>query len=481
MTLGRTLVVVLLVVLLAADLAAANGAVAADRTVLDAGFVTHTLAKEGAYGQVEPLVVDSLPLDQVNGTDAAALPIDPQTVAASALDADYVQSQIDPNVRRAYAYLHGRTDALNLSVNLEPAKAAIGDAVAAEVANASASELLDSFGANGTDLTVSTDGVTLDLTTVAAMANDRDTFTSQRQAFRARVRERVVTALVDQAFQQASDDQLLALVIDNYDPNKYTDAQKAQLVQDHRTEIRAALRDRIEQQRGDQITSRVDSELSSMRDDIRANVSARLDQSLGGADPAVAEPAKQLALVGVDGYVADVGYDQFHAEFVAAKDDLAAGVGTVVQSQLDAQVPDRLDLTGQLGPGATDQLRSGRQVVGLVDLLSMVLPVVGLALVGLLYVVTRSIETTALGSGLGLFVGGLPAIVGATSLDGLLGSAMGGSVPPAVETLVRALAGQVAHAVLVQSGLVIGLGLVLVAAGLALRLELVALSGSAAE
>jgi len=481
MSLGRTLVVVLLVVLLAADLAAANGAVAADRTVLDAGFVTHTLAKEGAYAQVEPLVVDSLPLDQLNGSQTAALPIDPQTVAASALDAAYVRSQVDPNVRRTFAYLHGRTDTLDLAVNLSPAKVAIGDAVAAQVANASVAELLGGFGANASDLTVSADGVSLDLRTVAAMANDKATFTSQRQAFRSRVRERVVTALVDQAFQQASDDQLLALVIDNYDPNNYTDAQKAQLVQDHRTDIRAALRNRIETQEGDQITSRVDSQLASMRTDIRANVSTALDQSLNGVDPAVADPAKRLALVGVDGYVADIGYDQYHAEFTAAKDALATGVGTVVQSRLDSQVPNRLDLTDQLGPSARDQLRTGRQVVGLVDLLSMVLPVVGLALVGLLYVVTRSIETTALGGGLGLVVGGLPGVVGATSLGGLLRSAMGGSVPAAVERLVTSLAGQVAHAVLVQSGLVVALGVVLVAAGLALRLELVELSGSAAE
>lgn len=474
MSLARSAVIVLLVALLAVDLGAANAAVAADRTVLNPGFVTTTLEEEGAYEAAEPIVLDQLPADDSTEGEAPPLPVDPQTVAAAAIDAEYVQSQVEPNIERTYAYLHGRTDELQLSIDLVPAKTAIADAVEDELTNASPTELVETVGGEEGDLTFEASGTTIELTTVAEMAEDESTFRAERRELRQTVRDRVVTAAVDEAFDRATNDDLLRLVIPDYDPDAYTEAEKEQLVADNEAAIREELREQIEAEDDGEIAAAVDERLAENREAVRANVSASMNESLGDLDPAVAEPVRDLALVAVDGYLADVTHDEFSAEFGAATDDLAAGMGVLVEDQLDEEIPNRVDLDEQLDAEAMRNLDQARQAVGWIDLLSVVLPLVGLGLIGGLFLLTRTVAVTAIGAGVGLALGGLPVLAGAALIPGWLRTAMAnGQAPPAVAELGLAVVGQVADAVFLQSAVVVGVGVVALAAGLALHLGLV--------
>jgi hypothetical protein len=474
MSAARTAVVVLLVLVLAVNIFAANAAVAADRTVLNPDFVTTSLEEEDAYQELEAIIVDQFEGGDLAASDeeSAPLPVDPEAVLAEAVDTEYVKSQVEPNIERTYAYLHGNSNELELVINLAPAKTAIADAVEAELRSASPTELMETVADQTEESSVEAGGTTIDLETVGQMAEDEAVFRAERQALREDIRERIVTTAVDQAFEEASNDELLALVIDDYDPEDYDDQEKEQLVQDNEAEIRAALRDRIEAERDDEIDAAVDDQLAETRETVRSEIRSEFDGSPEELDPALAEPIQTLLLVAADGYLADISHDEFSAEFETASDDLAAGVATVLETQLDEEVPDEIDLTEDMEAQALQNLEQAREVVGLIDLLSIVLPLVGLGLIGGLFLVTKSAATTAIGAGVGLVVGGIPALVGGAYIPRLLQDAMADAPGPMAE-LVPALASQVADAVFLQSAVVVGLGVVVLGGGLALHFELV--------
>lgn len=474
----RTLGIVLLVSLLAVDLVAANALVAIDRTVLNPGFVTTTLEEEHAYEHAERIVLDGLPAEELEGAENDTGPrlIDTRAILAEALDPDYLQSQLEPNIERVYAYLHGNRDKLDLVIDLGPAKVAMADAIEAELRNASAPELIGTVAGEGEDPSLSMADGSFDLVTAAEMAEDEATFHAERQAFREVIRERVVTGFVEQAFAEASNDDLLDLVIEDYDPSEYTESEKAQLVDENELEIRSALREEVEAESEGQIEAEVDEQLAETRDAVRRNITAGMNGSLGEVPPAVAEPLTALTLVAVDGYMADVSHDEFSAEFEAATVELADGIATVLTAQLDEEVPDRIDVADELDPAAQQELEEAREVVGIIDLLALVLPLVGAVLLGLLYLLSRSIPVTAMGGGLGLTIGGLPTLIVAGSVHDRLRDLLGdGSLPAGFEELFIAIAGQFADAVFFQSAVVVGLGVVAFGAGLAIHLGLVEL------
>lgn len=483
MTPAKTIAVVLLVTLLAADLAVANAVVGAERSVLDPAFVTSSLDSEGAYDQVEPIVLEQLQLEELSAADGQAppFPVDTRAVVAAAIDAGYLQSQVEPNIEATYAYLHGSSDTLELAVDAEPAKRAIVAAVEAELTNATASELLGSFGLGEGALAVEADGFSVDLVTVAEMAANESVFDAEREAVRADLRDRAVGAAVDDAFSNASRDELLALVIEDYDPADYTDAEKEQLVADNETDIRTALRERVEANDGDAITAAVDDQLVETRDALRANVSAALAETGDEIDPAIGDPIEALALVAVDGYVADVSHREFSTEFEAAAADLAVGVATLLEVELDEQIPDQVALVEASDTETAEALAAARQAVRLVDTLAIGLPVVGVGLVGVIYLVSRTVAVTAAGAGVGLVGGGLPGLVGARIVPRELRTLLtAGELPRSGVDLVVTLAGQVADVLFWQSAAVVGIGAVLLGLGLALhyeRLDLATLTG----
>lgn len=480
----RSAAIVLLVALLAVDLAAANALVAADRTVLNPGFVTTTLEEENAYNEAEPLIVESLPLGELGSTDGESppLPVDPDAVAGAALDPAYLEAQVEPNIERALAYLHGNADELQLAVDLEPVKGAVADAVEAELANASPTELVEVVGGDGRELTLEENGVTIDLVTAARMAENDTVFRSERAAFRADIRERVLDRLVDRRFRNATDDERLALVIDDYDPSAYTEDEKARTVEEREPEIRAAIRERIESADDGRLAEAVDDRLAAVRESVRADVSNRLNESLADAEPGIAPPMADLVLVAVDGYLADTTYEAYRADFQAAADDLAAGLATVIETRLDEQAPDRVDIDEQLDETAMENLEQARRTVVLIDWLAIGLPLLALLIIGLVYLASRSVAVTAVGAGVGLVLGGLPGLVGAALLPARLRTVLlSGDAPPAVADLGLALAGQVTDAVFVQSGVVVALGIVAVAAGLALRFGVIGGTGGPAS
>ncbi|MFW5956453.1 MAG: hypothetical protein ACOCQY_03515 [Halorhabdus sp.] len=150
MSLGQRIAIVLLAIVLVASLVGTNVVMTAERTALDAEYVTTTLEEEDAYAEANDLVEQSI-IDSVDGATLGAvdqLPdaIDTSDLTAEALVADaltetYVKTQIDENIDESYAYLHGEQETLSLAVDLTPVKSNLTEAVSDRMVDIDAAAL----------------------------------------------------------------------------------------------------------------------------------------------------------------------------------------------------------------------------------------------------------------------------------------------------------------------------------------------------
>jgi len=124
-------VVAVPVATLSASVGAANAVVAAERTVLSGEFVKAGLAETGAYGTAREAVIEQAtagPETTMDGGGSAGEAEDggggPPAVFGNAatrivdevVTEAYVQREVERNVDRSYAYLHGDREELVLAV-----------------------------------------------------------------------------------------------------------------------------------------------------------------------------------------------------------------------------------------------------------------------------------------------------------------------------------------------------------------------------
>lgn len=388
MSLARKFVVVVLTVLLTSTLVTGNLLAAVHLTVLDPGFVTDAVEEEGGYDIIEDTAVEATASQIPPEIDET---IDTEQLVRDSLTRAYLQRQTERNVERLYAYLHGNSDTLNLSVETEPLKENATAAVEAQVRNASIADLLER---TDTELPGPVDQSTVD-----RMTANESSYESVKDDFRQRVRERVLDEAVRKAWNETSKDQKLYLVIPDYDPRDYTEAEKEQMVEDNEQEIRTALRERIIEERGDEIDSRVDTALAEVNETATANTT--------GSDGMEAA-ALSIQSTFVEGLTTNMTYDEFQSELNASKAQAAEAVGNQTRATLDEQLSDRIDLTEEMGGSAEQGLEPVRNAVTWIDRMAYIVPVLAVVLLGLVYFVTRSAQTVASSLGFGLLSAGLP-------------------------------------------------------------------------
>lgn len=145
----RQLALATLGLLLTISVVGANAATGADRTLLDAGFVVDGLEAEGMFESMADDMAETLQPDDPGALtagleDAPDPPV--EEMAAAAVTPAYVGGEVERNVRDLYAYLHGRTDELDLSMDLVPVKRAFAGEVEAWVADLEPGEIDDRMG-----------------------------------------------------------------------------------------------------------------------------------------------------------------------------------------------------------------------------------------------------------------------------------------------------------------------------------------------
>lgn len=458
-SLARKFVVLVVTLLLVSTLVTGNLLAAAHLTVLDPGFVKDAVEEEGGYEIVENATVEAASAQAPAGAGEF---VDTEALLREGIDQAYLANQTDRNVDALYGYLHGNTDTLNLTVDTEPLKSGLSAAVEAQVRNATVPELLEQ-----TDVTL--DGPVNESTVERLTANE-SSYEATREDFRERLREQALDEAVEQAWQETSNDEKLALVIPDYDPRDYSEAEKEQMVADNETEIRAALRERVEQEQGDEIDQRVETRLAAINESVAP---ASDDQT--GLEAVTAN----MRATFVEALTTDMAYGEFQSELDAAKADAATVVGDRTEAQLDEQLPDTLLLTEDLDPQTRESLETAQTTVTWLDRLVFVVPLVALGLVGLLYYATRSLQTVAGSLGFSLVVAGLPIYLSLGPLRAFVertvtqNLAAGGAVPGPMVDLLLGLVGQLFGRVGAVSLVFAVAGVVVSGAWLALRYDVI--------
>lgn len=390
--------------------------VGAERTVLDAETVKDSMESEDAYEAFATDVVGNFQADaasagdsvDLGGSDAPAV----EDVARSVVTPAYVQSELDASIDSLYAYLHGERDDIALRVDLRP----VHDGFAMEyeewVREASVDELEPETA--GQELGFS----------MAALAESESSFRETRTAFE----EDQLDRIQERTPRERSREELEAL----YD--------------DYRADIRDELHTRLEDAVAEQDTP----------------------------EP-LREPVVAYGSVGVDALVAEeTSYDAFMADEDAAREDLAVAVGDTVGQMMADELPQAMDLTGEMDQQARDDLSQARTAVSITSALVYALPIVALVAAGLLLYVARRRSNGLWRIGGGLAAAGLLGFLTATLLSEALSRMLpvGGTDLPAVGAAMLAVVDTTISAISTQSLVVLGLGVVLVVIGVAVRRDL---------
>lgn len=469
MSAGRTAAIVALGILLTLSIGASNVVFAAQGTVLDAEFVTTAIAEEDGHEALTAEMQRSVENATANATGgdldgssfSSLLDGDP---IQDAVTPEYVQSQVEPNVREFYAYLHGDSDVLNLSLDARPLAEDAGTNVADAIRNSTVTELVEA--APGDPFA----DVPVDASFVDRLNEGPESYSAAKDDLRDDVRERVVDRMVERTYSQAvaaeEYDRLLALVIPDYDPDEYNEAEKRGMVSDRESEIRTALRAEIEADRSDEIDSEVQAQLDEYRD--AASGQEPNPEQVGNEEIATAAGDLQTAVV--VGATSDQSYEAYRANVTSARADLGSAIGDYVTELIGEDVG-VVDMNEELAIQERGAFEDARTMVGYADLATLVVPLLAVLIVAGVWFVSRSPVATAATVGASLVVGALPAFVGASVAGDQLRSTIDleGEAATSLQPVVQGLVDRVVAAITGQSLALAVVGLLLVTLALALH------------
>lgn len=465
---------VVLGLLLFGVVGAANAVTTAERTVLDGNYVNDQMESEGAYDSIRESTIDAVVGRMENASLSegqqllqAGGGMDNRELVADAITEDYIEAEASENILELYAYLHGEQDSLDIEIDMRPLKDNLADSFAAQIEEKNTSTLVEEFGPDSSETPVPVDG-----SLVEQMRSGPEGYEQAREDFR-----------VDIGFEVTNNDEKLLLI--GEDPRQYSEAEKEQIVQNREQEIRDAIRQEI-QDSSSELSSRIQQEVQDRRGAAKDRICESTVNELNpDAGQEICSPgyedssetmhldnvtfaAVQLQYVVVDGLTgeqAQYNYDQFDSDLTQAEEHLSTETGDLARDRIGQEVPDTLDASEQFGSGTTNQLESAQGTVGTIDTLYLVLPIVALLLIGLAFVVTRSLETTATFTGIVLTLAGGLFLLVATILGGTVVSQVESSIQgndaagfsDIVVTLIEGVLGVLAT----QSAVLLVVGIVL--------------------
>jgi hypothetical protein len=271
------------------------------------------------------------------------------------------------------------------------------------------------------------------------------------------------------------------------DPRMGDLAQSESSFEQTRTEFKDRWLQRIQQATPEQLSqAELEAQYDQRRGQIRQEAIDRLESRIAesGGPPEIQSALVDYGTVGVDALVsADADYETFLEDESAAREALATAVGDLVSKQLDEAIPDQQNFAEGMDEEARGNLEDARGVVTLVDTLALLLPLAAIALAALIVYVSGRRSN-------GLWrVGGVVAVIGlgvgivATLLSGMLPGILNIDPETAEQgpLIVLGLLTDALGTIGLQSWLLLLLGLVLVAAGIAIRRELLPIEDEPTE
>ncbi|MFW5956949.1 MAG: hypothetical protein ACOCQ7_00785 [Natronomonas sp.] len=444
-------------VVLILTVATGNVVVAGHNTVLDPDFVLDTMEDEGAYEGFEDGFTGMVVGGAVE-SDADGEPEFMTRVLDRAVTTSYIQSQVDPNVYRTYEYLHGNRDDLELRIETAPLVENIEPAIQKEIRAEPTGTLIVEFGdtEGTTEVPAGTD-------TIDRLERGPKEFEAARTEFRKAVREEVLEEMIEEAKTERTSDELLALTDDDYDPDAHTEAEKERMVEEREDEIDAAIREKILDEEDAQLRSTVDETLDELVAERDAPTNPSDIQDAG----AVLEATVVAGLAD-----REMTYETYESELTTSKTTVGEHLANNVADEIDDEVGEELVVTDELDKSTTQDLEDARTVIGILDIAGVVLPLLALAFVGLLWVISRSIETVTIVTGASLSIVGIPGFVIAMVAESRILAVLPDSTDPADEPMIDLVSGLVTRTLSTfqyQSLVLAVIGVALLGIGLAVR------------
>lgn len=407
----RTLGLVGLGFVLFVSLVSANAAVALDRTALDSEFAKDKAEETDLYETFTEAIRDDLAGG--GSTNASEWPLDRSRdeLVAAAITEDYVESQGEKNIDAVYAYLHGERDELRLQVDTEPVKENLIDEIEAEVEGMELTAVMPS----AEEIEALPDSAGIE-----EMASSREAFEDARADFRAEQKARI----------QAETDRELS---------------------------------------DEELEARLDATMDDVRDQMLANMDAQLEGQFEGSRSELEAPVRTLQTARIDALTGEMSYEEYRSTVETATDDLGDAFASVVEAQLEGNLPGTVDVTEQLNQGQRESLETARTGVSLVSTLGLVLPVFALVVAGAIgYVAARPTAALAVGV-VSLIVGGI-GVIGSTVAAGQFRETFDpANAPPGIGEFSVSFVTGTLGAVTRQSAVLAVVGAVAIAIGLAIR------------
>ncbi len=473
MSLARKVGLVVLALLLITTTATANIVMTSERTVLNANFVDQSLEEEDGYSQLRAQTVTTVTdrIEEEDLTGSEQIPASLQStvnitdLVSDAITESYVRNQSRANLFRLYDYLHGERSDLALSIDLRPLKDNLGDEINEEVRDINISTLVDEFAPPPSQIPIEISG-----DRVRRMRANQSGYQAVREEFRQELRDIAIDRIVDSAFEEASTDNLLREI--GEDPDQYTEAEKQQIVNEREDEIRSQLRQRIIENDDGAVREEINTQLQQRAQTAKEQARETTQDATSQYSDTVTNAAIDLQFAVIDGLATNTSYENFSTRLDTAETTLADEASRLAVEQLEQEVPDNISLTEELTEQDRESLSMTSNRVQQLDTLNSVLPLVALLLIVLMYLLTRSIGTTAFTAGTSIGLVGLVSFVGATLISAPIENAISTEIPEneeAIQELAIGLVEQLLGMFSSMSLLLVGIGVVLLLVWVAAR------------
>ncbi|MDY6770950.1 MAG: hypothetical protein SV186_03265 [Candidatus Nanohaloarchaea archaeon] len=215
-------------------------------------------------------------------------------------------------------------------------------------------------------------------------------------------------------------------------------------------------------------------ELLTIYDQQRERIRDRLsgEYSFGDVPDQLRPAAENMTRIVLDALLTDMTYETFETRFNDALDDASAALADHVTAQARQELPTGENVLADLDRATRDRVDRVRQVVSYVSVAGWLLPLLVLGLAAVFWLLAGSTAAALLGIGSVTAFAGLAATAVFTVVESVAVEQVREALTdaPAVATeLVPGLIQQVTTAFSTQSTALLLLGIVLAAAGLAVR------------
>lgn len=190
--------------------------------------------------------------------------------------------------------------------------------------------------------------------------------------------------------------------------------------------------------------------------------------------PGGEEGVRAMATTIADGVLTDQSHDEFVSEMNAAEDTLQEALLNEAMTRVDSQVPDQVDLTDQASQGDLAPLRTARNVVNVVSLLRFVLPVVCIGLIGGIVWVAPRYSSAAFELGFVSLLIGISGVIVAQIVPVEVRRLVGArELPQGLGDFIIVVVSNMSEVIVQQSGILLGIGVVVLLIGIGIRFRLV--------